>query len=145
MSSLLHLAKRPPVTTHRAATALEASDTMMRARAGAVIVLDEGRLVGIVSERDIVTRVVVPRRDPSQTLVSEIMTREVHTGTFDLDTEEAMQIMSQGNFRHLPLVDASRRVVAILSMRHVLRARVEELASTSERLINYFSADGPGG
>jgi CBS domain-containing protein len=53
--------------------------------------------------------------------------------------------MDSGGFRHLPLLDASGRVVGVVSMRDILRERVDELDRTSESLVSYLAADGPGG
>jgi CBS domain-containing protein len=118
---------------------------MVAAGVGAVVVLDDDRLVGIISERDIVGRVVVPRKDLATTRVADVMTREVRTASSAATTATAMEIMDSGGFRHLPLLDASGRVVGVVSMRDILRDRVDELDRTSESLVDYLAADGPGG
>jgi CBS domain-containing protein len=118
---------------------------MLAARVGAVVVLDEGRLVGIMSERDVVGRVVVLRRDPTKTLVSEVMTRDVCVGSPGMSSEQAMMLMHTKHFRHLPLVDAAGMVLGVLSVRHLLRDRVEQLGQTNQTLVDYFAADGGGG
>jgi CBS domain-containing protein len=145
MEDLLRIAKRPATSTHPGATVQQACETMMAERVGALVVLDEGRLVGILSERDVVARIVVPRRDAAKTLVSEVMTREVRSAKTGMTSDEAMEVMHTGRFRHLPVLDAAGQVVGMLSMRHLLRLRVEELDVTSQTLINYIAADGPGG
>jgi CBS domain-containing protein len=145
MDDLLRIAKRPATSTHPGATVHEACEAMLAARVGALVVVDEGRLVGILSERDVVGRVVVPRRDPVKTLVSEVMTRDVCTGTAGMTLDQAMDLMHTKHFRHLPLVDAAGRVVGVLSQRHLLRKQVEELDQSSQSLVNYIAADGPGG
>jgi CBS domain-containing protein len=139
------MAKRPVTTIHPGATIQEACETMTRASVGAVVVLVEGRLVGILSERDVVRRVVVPRRDPAKTLVSAVMTSSVRTAPAGTSTESAMAMMEKGRFRHLPVLDAAGKVAGILSMRHVLRDRVDELDRSSQSLVDYIAADGPGG
>jgi CBS domain-containing protein len=145
MEELLRIAKRPPVTTHPRATVRQVCEQMMAEKVGALVVLDEGRLVGIFSERDVVNRVVVPRLDLDVTPVSEVMTRDVQTGGPGMTEEQCMSLMDSGRFRHLPLVDAAGRVLAILSVRHLLRQRVQALDMRNHDLIAFISADGPGG
>jgi CBS domain-containing protein len=145
MNDLLRIAKRPATSTHSGATVQEACEAMLSAHVGAVVVLDEGRLVGIMSERDVVGRVVVLRRDPSKTLVSEVMTRDVCVGSAGMSAEQAMMLMHTKHFRHLPLVDAAGVVLGVLSVRHLLRCRVEQLGQTNQTLVDYFGADGVGG
>ena len=78
------------------ATALDASRKMIDEGVGAVLVLDDDRLVGIVSERDIVSRVVVKGRDPEKTLVSEIMTADVKTVSEGASLLSALEVMHEG-------------------------------------------------
>jgi CBS domain-containing protein len=145
MNDILRIAKRPATSTRPGSTVQEVCETMVAASVAAVVVVDEGRLVGIVSARDVVGRVVARRLDPAKTLVSDIMTREVCTASPGASDEAAMEIMDRGGFRHLPLVDAGRRVVGVVSVLDLLRHRVEALDLSSQSLIDYFAADGPGG
>ena len=116
---------------------------MLNEGIGAMTVLDEGRLVGIISERDIVGRVVSKRRDPDKTLVSEVMTADVRTITDDQTIDSALEIM-RAEVRHLPLVDRSGTVIGMVSMRALLRDRVGELSQKNADLLSFISADGPG-
>jgi CBS domain-containing protein len=145
MNDLLRIARRPAVTTHPGATVRQACEQMMAEKVGAVVVLDDQRLVGIFSERDVMTRVVVPRLDPDTTLVAEVMTREVTTANASMNEDQAVALMYHGAFRHLPLVDAAGRVVGTLSVRHLLRQRVDRLDMRNNDLIAYLAADGAGG
>jgi CBS domain-containing protein len=145
MSELLNIARRPAVTIAPGATVQRLSERMLAERVGAVAVVDGEKLVGIVSERDVVGRVVVERRDPEKTTVQEIMTRQVRTAGVDVTAKQALQVMTDGHFRHLPIADAEGHVLGMLSLRHVLRLRVAELDLRNVDLMNYISADGPGG
>ncbi len=145
MDELLQLARRPAVTTRPGATVQEACEVMMREHVNALPVIHEGQLVGIISERDVVGRVVVARRDPQRTLVGEVMTREVSTARPGMTIDQAMEAMHHGSFRHLPVVDAAGKVIGMLSVRHMLRHRVEQLDLQNRDWVAYFSADGPGG
>ncbi len=145
MNELLGIAKRPATSERPGATVLEAGEAMLAARVGALAILEEGRLVGILSERDILARVVVAKLDPAKTLVSEVMTREVCTANAAMTIEEAMNLMHNKRFRHLPVLDDQGKVVGMLSVRHLLRHRVEQLDRSSSDIVAYLAADGPGG
>lgn len=146
MDELLRIAKVPAISTAPGATVLEVCALMIKESVGAVLVLDEkGALVGIFSERDVVGRIVVAQRDPATTLVSEVMTRNVATARTGLTLDQAMATMHHGRFRHLPLVNDKNEVVGVLSVRHLLRDRVDQLDRRASDLLAYISADGPGG
>ena len=142
---LTRIAKRPAASTRLGATVREVCQTLRDQKVGALAVVDQGRLVGIISERDIVTRVVAPGHDPQLTLVSEVMTSPVKTVREDISAREALELMHEGRFRHLPLVDRSDRVLGMVSVRDLLRDRIEELDMKNADLIAFISADGPGG
>lgn len=142
---LTRIAKRPAASTRLGATVREVCQSLRDEKVGALAVVDKGRLVGIISERDIVTRVVAPGHDPQTTLVSEVMTSPVKTVKEDMTAREALELMHEGRFRHLPLVDGAERVLGMVSVRDLLRDRIEELDMKNADLIAFISADGPGG
>jgi CBS domain-containing protein len=145
MEDLLEIAQRPVVATGPEATVRQLAELLKAERIGAVVVLDGGNLVGIVSERDIVRRVVAERRDPETTRVSEIMITDVRTAHPGMKIPQALEMMDAGRFRHLPLVDAAGAVVGMLSIRHLLRRRMVDLDMKNADLISFISTDGPGG
>ena len=142
---LTRIAKRPAASTRLGATVREVCQSLRDEKVGALAVVDKGRLVGIISERDIVTRVIAPGHDPQTTLVSEVMTAPVKSVQEDITTREALLLMHEGRFRHLPLVDRSDRLLGMLSVRDLLRDRIDELDMKNADLIAFISADGPGG
>jgi CBS domain-containing protein len=109
------------------------------------VVLAEGRPVGIFTERDVMVKVVVARRDPAVTKVSDVMTAPVTPIRFDAESNEALQLMLDRHFRHLPIVDDQGKMLGMLSMRHLMREQIETLQSEVGSLENYISTDGPGG
>ncbi|ACL57100.1 CBS domain-containing protein [Methylobacterium nodulans] len=82
---------------------------------GALVVLEERRLVGIISERDVATRVIAGHRDPMLTLVREVMTRDPETIAAEASLAEAYRRMLTGGFRHLPVM-RGQEVIGMISL-----------------------------
>jgi len=118
---------------------------MAKEKVGALVVLADGKLCGIISERDVVRRVAAKRRDPATTKVSEVMTVAVKTVTPTASAKTALELMHLGSFRHLPMVDDAGQVIGMISVRDLLRHRIDELDLKNADLVNFISADGPGG
>ena len=136
---------RRAVVTHPRTTVRTVSEAMVTEQTGAIVVIDEGKLVGIISERDIVGRVVAKGLDPEKVLVSEVMTRDVRTVTESVTTRRALEMMHQGRFRHLPVMSASGQVVGMVSIRALIGQRIGELTLKNDDLVAFISADGAGG
>lgn len=106
-------------------TVLEAARYMADKRVGAAAVLDGGRVVGVFSERDLMTRVVVAGRSPTNTMVSEVMTSDIVVGYPNDTEEEAMRKMQQAKCRHLPVIQEGL-LLGFISMRDLLQVEIEE-------------------
>lgn len=113
-------------------TVLEAARYMMEHNIGAVPVLRDGDLVGILSERDIMNRVVAVGRTPGTTAVSEVMTAKPRAVNADETLEECLFIMREFGFRHLPIVEG-REVRGLVSLRDVLMHQTAEMERQSRR------------
>jgi len=111
-------------------TVADVARRMAELRVGAILVLEEGVLRGIFSERDLMHRVVLERRNPETTVVRDVMSTSVVSIDEQASIEEAMEAMQANNCRHLPVTRASQ-VVAFLSMRDLMNF---ELASKTEEL-----------
>ena len=98
------------------ATARDAARTMHDWNIGAVLVMQDGQLIGIFTERDLVNRVVACDRDPRATHLQEVMTKDPDSISPEATAMEALRMMEDGGYRHLPVVLGSR-VVGILSRR----------------------------
>ena len=119
-----------------AATVREASRLMRDHNVGAVVVIGDGRLVGIITERDIVFRVVAEDRDADETHLDQVMTANPDTITPECPAIEALRQMEDGGYRHLPVV-SDGRVVAVLSRRSFFgdeEARLQEETRLWERM-----------
>lgn len=107
-------------------TVLEAARYMMEHSVGAVPVLRDGNLTGILSERDIMNRVVAVGRTPGTTTVSEVMTANPRAVAADESIEECLFIMREFGFRHLPIVDG-KELKGLVSLRDVLMHQAAEI------------------
>lgn len=95
----------------------EAVDQMVENNCGSVVVTKEGgkRIIGIVTERDLMTKVVHPRLDYKTLTLEDVMTGNVQTARKGDSIFDSMEIMSKGNFRHLPVVDEQDNIIGMLS------------------------------
>jgi CBS domain-containing protein len=110
------------------ATAEQAIRTMLDRRVGAVAVVDENkRVAGIFTERDVLRRLSLSGKDPSQAAVREVMTTPVEMATLDTTPGQALATMVERHYRHLPIVDDDGRLLGMLSIRNVLQARIDTL------------------
>ena len=127
MKTLRDLVKdRKVYSVEAARTVLEAARYMMEHNIGAVPVLRNGELTGILSERDIMNRVVAVGRTPGTTAVSEVMTANPRAVPADESIEECLFIMREFGFRHLPIVDG-KDLKGLVSLRDVLMDHAAEL------------------
>lgn len=114
----------------------EAIAAMNSKRIGSILVMDGERLVGIFTERDVLTRVVPQQLDPRRTPVGEVMTRNPMTITPSRTVQEAMMIMTDSRKRHLPVVQGGK-VVGLVSIGDLTRWMVRDQQRTIEDLTDY--------
>lgn len=110
----------------------EASRLMKRGGVGAVLVVQEERLIGIFTERDAVYRVMAVHRDPRVTRLADVMTPEPKTVTPDETFGYALLLMHENGFRHAPVVEQGRPI-GVLSARSALDPDLEEFTAEAER------------
>jgi CBS domain-containing protein len=103
-------------TTGPDATVLAAATIMNEHKIGALVVIQDGRVTGMFTERDVLRRVVGDQRDPARTRVAEVMTSEVVYCTLQTTLEEARGAMKNRRIRHLPLVDGDGRLQGLVSI-----------------------------
>lgn len=121
------------------ATVLEALQLMADKNVGALLVLKEGRLTGIFSERDYARKVVLQGKASKETPVAEIMTAKVVTIDPDRSAGECMALMTEKRFRHLPVME-NGQLLGVISMGDAVRAVVEEQRFTITQLESYISS-----
>jgi CBS domain-containing protein len=105
---------------------------------GAMVVLEQGKLVGVFSERDYTRKVALEGKNSRETQVADIMTRNVITVPSTARTNECMALMSQHKIRHLPVMDGSK-VLALLSIRDLMDDIIADHEQTISHLQTYIS------
>lgn len=120
VSSVLAEKGRQVYTIHKGATVCEAVREMNEKGVGALLVLEARHPLGIFTERDVLRRVVDSDRDPAFTKVAEVMSRQLVTVTPDTHVEEAMALMTNRRFRHLPVLDGGE-LVGMVSIGDLMR------------------------
>lgn len=142
MRTVRHLleAKAPEIFSVRPdAPVLDAVRQMAEKHVGALLVMDAGRLVGIVSERDYARKVVLQGRSSSDTPVRDIMTsRLITVGPTDT-TDHCMQVVTERRIRHLPVVDGEV-VMGIVSIGDLVKAVIEDQQLELEQLQRYIAS-----
>lgn len=128
------LAKKNLVTARSDETVREAVRRMAQKRVGAILVVDNGRLSGIFSERDALKRVLARGLDPGSTPLGEVHTPNPLTVSRNTNVRECVEMVRDHRIRHLPVVDEAGRPVGIVSVRDFLRLVVARLEGLIERV-----------
>ena len=125
------------------ATVFEALELMAAKNVGAVLVLDGGRLVGIMSERDYARKVTLLGKTSKDTPVSEIMTSRVLYVGADQTIQECMALMTEKRIRHLPVMEGDR-VIGVVTIGDLGRAIISDQQFMLAQLEHYITGGGSG-
>lgn len=115
------LMTRNVVTLQTNASVHEAVQLLNKHKIGCLVIINNNEIAGIITERDLLTRVLEKCKNPKETKVSEIMSRNVITGTPDMDTLEATRLMFKLKVKKLPITDGNR-LVGIVTLTDIARA-----------------------
>ena len=139
MSAVKKILEKKGTTVYRVAedaSVLEAAELMNQHRIGALVVTNGDNVVGIFTERDILNRIVAPRRDPDETKVKDVMSSPVACCTPETSRDECRAVMRSRRLRHLPVVEDDR-LVGIVSIGDVLEATEAEQEQTIRDMYEY--------
>lgn len=103
------------VTINSDSTIIDACKRLYRHKIGSLLVLDEGELKGIITERDIISRVVILNKDPNTTTVEEIISKDIITINENADFEEAVKLMTLHNIKKIPVISDTNNLVGIIT------------------------------
>lgn len=131
--SLLQICEQHPPVVSPESTVADAIRLMLDERVGAITVVDSDNVVaGIFTERDVLRRLALSGRDPAATSIREVMTTPVELATEETTEAEALSVMLERHYRHLPIVDPQGRLLGMLSIRHLLFSRIDDLVRQLE-------------
>lgn len=120
------------------ASVLDAIREMAQRHVGALLVMDNDALVGIVSERDYARKVILMDRSSKTTAVADIMSAPVITVAPTATVDECMRIVTERRVRHLPVIEDGK-VMGVLSIGDLVKAVIDEQAREIEQLQNYIA------
>lgn len=130
--------KGPLVSVAPEDTVLTALERLARHDIGALLVLEDGKLVGIFSERDYARKIILKGKASKDTLVREIMSDKVSCVTLSQTVEECMALMTDKRIRHLPVLGAAHEVLGILSIGDLVKETISDQKFTIEQLVHYI-------
>ena len=134
---------RPVFAVQQTASVFDAAAYMAEKNVGAIAVLDGNRLVGILSERDVITRVVAKGLQPAEIPVARVMTRDLVVAETGESKESCLRKMKAANCRHLPIV-GGEELLGVISLRDLLQVELTDRDEKLEVLNNYLFHLPPG-
>jgi CBS domain-containing protein len=118
----------------------DAMKLMADRNVGALLVLDEGRLRGMISERDVARKLFIQNKAPTDIRVSELMTRDVVYVSPETTNEQCMALMTDKRVRHLPVLDGER-VIGVISIGDLVKDTISDQRFIIEQLEHYIMGD----
>ena len=131
---------RVVITVQPSETVMAAVHKLAKHDRGSIMVCDDdGKLLGIISERDIVRKCLTSGKDLDKTKIQDVMTTRVVVAKPEDDLSYAINVMKEARIRHIPIVDAQEKAIGMISMRDLLGVQLEESNATVRFLDDYIS------
>lgn len=143
--SVKHLTSSPPLTLGPEETVAHAAQAMVAHGVGAATIVDAAKVVGVVTERDILQKVVAAGMDPETTRVRAIMSSPAFSVSEKTTVSAAGELMRKHHIRHLVVLDEEGKHIGMLALRYVLYDIMDELARKVGDLESFIMTDSPGG
>jgi len=138
VQKLLKIKGKQVWTISKESTVFNGLKLMAQKQIGSLVVIEGSQVVGIFTERDFSQKVGVERKNPDETLIGEVMTRELITVNLNQTVNECMVLMTENYVRHLPVM-ADGRLVGIISVGDVVKDIIGELEFHVEQLTKYIT------
>ena len=142
---MIRLGTKPPLTVTMGETVLQATRAMVERKVGAATVLDGERVAGVVTERDVLRKLVAAGLDPAATPVRDIMTSPVLSIGTKTTVAAAAALMRKHHIRHLVVLDEHEKLVGMLAQRYLLYDLMDDMERNVGDLMGFIMTDGPGG
>ena len=142
---MIRLGNKPPLTVGKGDTVLQAAQAMVERKVGAATVLDGEQVVGVVTERDVMKKIVAAGLDPAMTPVRDIMTSPVLSIGVKTTVAVAAALMRKHHIRHLVVLDEHEKLVGMLALRYLLYDLMDDMERNVGDLMGFIMTDGPGG
>ncbi|MSR13768.1 MAG: CBS domain-containing protein [Gammaproteobacteria bacterium] len=143
--SLIRLGKKSPLTVAPEDTVAEASRALTERRVGAATVVEGDRVIGIVTERDVLQKVVAADCNPKTTKVRDIMSSPAISISLNTSVATAAALMREHHIRHLVVLDEHGALRGVPALRYVLYDLLDDMERNVGDLVGYIMTDGPGG
>lgn len=140
LKQLLDQRPRAPLSVAPDDSVFSALELMAKHDIGAVLVMRDGQLAGIFSERDYARKVILLGKSSKETMVREIMTEKVLYALPEQTTDQAMALMTEKHIRHLPVLDAGKRVIGMVSIGDLVKETISEQAFLIKQLEQYIAS-----
>lgn len=137
---ILNNKKKPLTTVTSDDSVYKALQLMQERDIGAVLVLDNGKLSGIFTERDCAQKVAIQGLDTRKTPVRDVMTDKVRFVTPDQTVTQCLGLMTERFFRHLPVMDENQKLIGIISIGDLVKEKISEQDFTIEQLERYITS-----
>ena len=142
---MIRLGNKPPLTVAPEDSVFHAARAMTERKVGAATVVDGTQVVGVVTERDVMKKVVATGIDPATTSVREIMTSPVLTIGLKTTVATAATMMRKHHIRHLVVLDDNDQLAGMLALRYLLYDLMDDMERNVGDLMGFIMTDGPGG
>jgi CBS domain-containing protein len=140
LKKLLEEKPRAPLSVSPDDSVFSALELMAKHDIGAVLAMRDGQLAGIFSERDYARKVILLGKSSKETLVREIMTEKVLYALPEQTTDQAMALMTEKHIRHLPVLDASKNVLGMVSIGDLVKETISQQAFLIQQLEQYIAS-----
>jgi CBS domain-containing protein len=133
--------KTKPLTIVAISDSVQKALELMRERdIGAVMVVDGSKLKGIFTERDCLHKVASTGLNPRETLVSDVMTTKVRYATLDMEASQGLALMTERFIRHLPVLDDQQKILGIVSIGDLVKAKISDQRFIIEQMERYITS-----